>query len=223
MSAADWPGQNSSPEAEAGRQHAAASSRQTTPSAAMAPGGHALPAAAPRPGSTARLSRRSASAVATATPRGPPRACVLRRPRLAVSPAWRGNWGRGRAGGRSIPTCGRDDWRPGWRLAWGSDAGGAGGRGAGRQDAGPVGRSLRRTTVRGRQSGPSALGVIGHFEGDVRHALWSGGQRDHLRTPILEQGLAPGLSRQPPPSPASPSLPLDAGPGLPHGHCLRRT
>lgn len=165
MSAADWPGQNSSPEAEAGRQHAAASSRQTTPSAAMAPGGHALPAAAPRPGSTARLSRRSASAVATATPRGPPRACVLRRPRLAVSPAWRGNWGRGRAGGRSIPTCGRDEWRPGWRLAWGSDAGGAGGRGAGGQDAGPVGRSLRRTTVRGRQSGPSALGVIGHFGG----------------------------------------------------------
>lgn len=37
MSAADWPGQNSSPEAETGRQNATASSRQTTLSAAMAP------------------------------------------------------------------------------------------------------------------------------------------------------------------------------------------
>lgn len=51
MSVADCPGQNSSPEAEAEGQDATPSSRHTTPSAAMAPGGHALPAAAPRPGS----------------------------------------------------------------------------------------------------------------------------------------------------------------------------
>lgn len=54
MSAADWPGQNSSPEAEADGQDATQRSRKTTASAAMAPGGHALPVAAPHPGSAAR-------------------------------------------------------------------------------------------------------------------------------------------------------------------------
>lgn len=54
MSAADWPGQNSSPEAEAGGQDTAPRSKQKTPSAAMAPGGHVLPLAVPRPGSAAR-------------------------------------------------------------------------------------------------------------------------------------------------------------------------
>lgn len=66
MSAADWPGQNSSPEAETGRQDAAASSRQTTLSAAMAPA--ATHFRLPRPAPEARLSaRRSASPVTTAT------------------------------------------------------------------------------------------------------------------------------------------------------------
>lgn len=66
MSAADWPGQNSSPEAETGRQDAAASSRQTTLSAAMAPA--ATHFRLPRPAPEARLfAPRSASPVTTAT------------------------------------------------------------------------------------------------------------------------------------------------------------
>lgn len=79
MSAADWPGQNSSPEAEIGRQAAAASSRQTTRSAAMAPA--ATHFRLPRPTPEARLSApRSASPVATATRAGPRCARASRRP-----------------------------------------------------------------------------------------------------------------------------------------------
>lgn len=49
MSAADWPGQNSSPEAETGRQNPTASSMQTTPSAAMAPAATHFRLPYPRP------------------------------------------------------------------------------------------------------------------------------------------------------------------------------
>lgn len=85
MSAADWPGQNSSPEAEADGQDAAPSSRQTTPSAAMAPGGHAVPATLLCPGSAnprvpaERVTCNHGNAAA------PPRARALRHPSLAVS------------------------------------------------------------------------------------------------------------------------------------------
>lgn len=98
MSAADWPGQNSSPEAEIGRQDAATSSRQTTLSAAMAPA--ATHFRLPRPAPEARVSApRSASPVATATRPGPRCARASRRPELGV--------------------CGRGH---GWGLGWGGSS-----------------------------------------------------------------------------------------------------
>lgn len=110
MSAADWPGQNSSPKAEADGQDAAPSSRQTTPSAAMAPGGHAVPATLLCPGSANPLVPAERVTCNHGNAAAPPRACVLRHPSQAVSWAERaeaGAWGRGL--GRSR----------GGALAWG--------------------------------------------------------------------------------------------------------
>lgn len=110
MSAADWPGQNSSPKAEADGQDAAPSSRQTTPSAAMAPGGHAVPATLLCPGSANPLVPAERVTCNHGNAAAPPRACVLRHPSQAVSWAERaeaGAWGRGM--GRSR----------GGALAWG--------------------------------------------------------------------------------------------------------
>lgn len=106
MSAADWPGQNSSPEAEIGRQDAATSSRQTTLSAAMAPA--ATHFRLPRPAPEARLfAPRSASPVATATRPGPRCARASRRPEHGV--CGRGHvWGLGWGGSSvqsSSPGC----------------------------------------------------------------------------------------------------------------------
>lgn len=105
MSAADWPGQNSSPEAEIGRQEAATSSRQTTLSAAMAPA--ATHFRLPRPAPEARLSApRSASPVATATRPGPRCARASRRPEHGVCGRVRGRargWGLEWAGPQCSP------------------------------------------------------------------------------------------------------------------------
>lgn len=105
MSAADWPGQNSSPKAEADGQDAAPSSRQTTPSAAMAPGGHAVPATLLCPGSANPLVPAERVTCNHGNAAAPPRACVLRHPSQAVSwaeraeaGAWGGAWGGAGAG-----------------------------------------------------------------------------------------------------------------------------
>lgn len=96
MSAADWPGQNSSPEAETSRQEAAASSKHTTLSAAMAPA--ATNFRLPLPAPEERLSAPpSASPVATTTRRGPACARASRSREVGVW-AWPGGVARGGAG-----------------------------------------------------------------------------------------------------------------------------
>lgn len=57
----------------------------------------------PAPEAPSRVARRSASAVATATPRAPPRACVLRLPEPA---GLQGRWRREAWGGRSLGGAG---------------------------------------------------------------------------------------------------------------------
>lgn len=98
MSAADWPGQNSSPEAETSRQDAAANSRQTTLSAAMAPAATNFRLARPAPEERLFASRK-ASPVATATQRGSRCARASRPPELGCR---RGQCWGGAGAGRSL-------------------------------------------------------------------------------------------------------------------------
>lgn len=155
MSAADWPGQNSSPEAEAGGQNAApSSSRYTTLSAAMALSGHALPAAALRPGSVLPPPHRAR----LLKPRQR-HACVLRHSEAGHLPGGRCSEARPE---RGCPPC-----RPrgveagqvpglGAGLTWGRSQKAGGGA---ELWAGPVGRAGWGGAGRGRGlGGPSTWG-----------------------------------------------------------------